>query len=442
MKFSSRVRMPGLVVQLRAALRDPSAKCAVLGVMDQALVSAANFATIVILGRFGSQQALGVYSLALTALMLLTMLQGQLITAPYTVYRQRFHGRDLAQYNGSVLVHQCIFAFVGCFVLALIGLLLTFQHSSVLLAVMLAVLTTAPAWLFRGFIRYVSFANLQFGTALLVDLLAVGLQLAGLAGLVWSGSLSAPSVYIVGGIASAAGCLMGWWWWRGCMDFRVQRSLIGSDWRTNWSFARWALASEMLGCSTPYVLPWILIHTHGSAAIGALAACVNICGLAMMFIVGVGHSLTPQAARAFANGGIPALRTTLRKTMLIFAISIGTFCMAALILGEWVMTSIYGPQFIGSGPTVSLLSFSVLSTSLAVVAGNGLWAVNRPQTNLVADAVTLVVTIVTAAFLVGPWGATGAAAAMLVGNTAGALTRLAILRLVLNSVSEPALSPS
>lgn len=419
---------------LWALWRSASARRGFLGVLDQAANSIASFATVVILGRCASQHELGVYSLALTPLLLLTNMQAELITAPYTVYRQRHRGPGLAEYNGSILIHQVVFA-----TLCSLGLLLGFvflwnrETASELTTPLLVLSLAAPCWLMRAFIRYVSFANLQFASAVVVDGLAAALQVCGLLiCTTWMG-LYASSAFLVLGGASAIACAY-WWTARRTLPFRPRRTHVLRDWRRNWCFARWALASQLIGCSTPFILPWVVAHTRGEAAAGLLAASVNLCGLAMLLVVGVAHSLTPQAARAFAEGGVGALRQMLARTMLFFTLSLGSFWVGAMLFGEAVMVAVYGPQFSGTGLVVSLLAASVLATSFAVAGGNGLWAVERPQANLVADAVTLLVTLVTALLLVGSAGVVGAAAATLCGNASGALTRLLILRWVLAGV--------
>jgi len=84
---------------------------------------------------------------------------------------------------------------------------------------------------------------------------------------------------------------------------------------------------------------------------------------------------------------------------------------------------LFGDEFAGSGAVVSVLSLAVLLNSLAVVAGNALWAIDRPQANLFGDFAALLATLVAAVWLVGSWGALGAAVAILVGGAVGAVVR-------------------
>jgi O-antigen/teichoic acid export membrane protein len=248
--------------------------------------------------------------------------------------------------------------------------------------------------------------------------------------------MTAAGAYVVLGIACAIP--VAGWWWRKNIDVAFAPQRFWEDWRQNWTFSRWSLASQIVGTLPAQVLPWCLAQAHGVAVTGVFAACASLTGIAMMFVLGMANALTPQAAQAFSQGGVPALRRVMRRTALIFAVTVGLFCITIAIGGELVMQLFYGSRYGGVHLAFALLSCGVLTNSLAIVAGNGLWAVNRPRANVIADVCILCVTVSAAFFLVGPWGITGAATATLLGNTAGMLARALIARRVLAQVARSA----
>ena len=73
------------------------------------------------------------------------------------------------------------------------------------------------------------------------------------------------------------------------------------------------------------------------------------------------------------------------------------------------------------------LAVGALLSSLSVVAGNGLWAIDRARSNFIADIICSIGMLLVAAFLVAPLGALGAALATLVGNAAATIVRVVIL---------------
>jgi O-antigen/teichoic acid export membrane protein len=175
-------------------------------------------------------------------------------------------------------------------------------------------------------------------------------------------------------------------------------------------------------------MPWVVALTHGEAQTGTLGACSTLVGLSNMFMMGLCNFLSPKAARAFATGGLAELQSILRKTAILFAASLGAICVVGFTLGETIAVAVYGEQFGDTGWIIGVLSLSVLANSMGVTAGNGLWAMERPSANFVADLVSLGVVIVATVSLVPLFGPLGAALATLSGTSTDAAVRLWILR--------------
>jgi O-antigen/teichoic acid export membrane protein len=119
----------------------------------------------------------------------------------------------------------------------------------------------------------------------------------------------------------------------------------------------------------------------------------------------------------------------------LFAATLGLLAVVAFLLGEQIAILLYGPQFAGAGLIIGVLSLSVLANSMGVTAGNGLWAMERPSANFVADLSSLGVVIVATVILVPLFGPLGAAISTLAGTASDALVRLWILRLTMREFS-------
>src|SRR5262245_13309989 len=395
-----------------------------LSVLDQAVVSGTSFATSVLLGRFASQEELGVYYLALSVVYFTRGVQEQLVSAPYMIYCSRRQGPALAEYAGSALVHQCIImlATASVLILALIAGLLP---DGVRAAFWLLVVA-APLMLVREFARQMSFAHLDLKRATLLDVVASILQFAVLFVLAITGRLTIVTTLATLAVASGLATIG----WLATNQQRMVARITAAinDWLHNWTFARWALASQLLACTTPYVMPWVVAVSHGEAQTGLLGACSTLVGLSNTFLQGLCNFLSPRAAQAFSQGGVAELRSVLAKTALLFVATLGGLAVLAFVVGEQVAVLLYGPSFAGAGLIIGMLSLSVLANSAGVVAGNGLWAMERPKANFVADLCSLGVVIVAAAILVPVRGPLGAAIATFAGTATDAAVRLWILR--------------
>jgi O-antigen/teichoic acid export membrane protein len=395
-----------------------------LSVLDQAIVSGSSFATSVILGRCSSREELGAYYLALSIVFFARGVQEQVVSAPYMIYCSRKQGAALAEYAGSALVHQCAMMLLTAAVLAA-ALALNLVSVELQAALWLLVLA-APLLLMRDFLRQMCFAHLQLRGALVLDAAVGSLQLGGLVVLAAVGGLTVTTT--LAAMAVAAGLPAAVWLTRTPQPMVGRLRSAVRDFAFNWTFARWALASQLLASTTPYVMPWVVAFTHGQAETGTLGACMTLVGLANMFLLGLCNFLSPRAARAFSEGGLAELQGVLRKTALLFGVSLGGIAVAGFAVGGPIAALVYGPEFAGTGLVIGVLSLGVLANSMGVTAGNGLWALERPSANFVADVIALVLALVATVVLVPRLGPLGAALAILIGTTADAMVRMWILR--------------
>ena len=392
-----------------------------LSIVDQAIVSATNFATMLIIARLCSQEDLGVYYLAWTVVVFASAVQNNLVSVPYTMYSPRRRGDQLSSYTGSTLVHQLAVSLVTVLCLLVVTVILSLGAAPAMLRLVGWVLLGAmPFLLLREYARRFAFAHLCPGRAVAIDATVAVVQLGTLLVLGSLGALSVPTAYAaVGGACAVASA---GWFFSNRRPIRLVAKRIAADWRENWAFGKWALACQLAGLGF-YLLPWILTLAHGKAATGVLAAAISLVGLARVFLFGLSNLLTPKAAHAFTAEGVSGLSRVLRKTAMIFAGSLGSFCLVALLAGNFLALAVYGADYAASGPVIGLLALATCIDALGITAANGLWAMDRPSANFAVDLVQWAVTMGAAACLVVPLGALGIAMAMVVGQTVGTSVR-------------------
>lgn len=417
---------------IRRVVAGVAARPSVCSLFDQAVVSGTSFVTAVCIGRMCSKEELGIYYLGLSIFYFVRGIQEQTVSAPYLVYCNRRRGSELATYSGSSLAHQGVLLTITlAFLLGLACLLSTGIGPAGLAPVAWVLLGAVPFLLLREYIRHFAFAHLSLPTAIAIDTSVAALQLGSLVLLAYFDRLSVGAVFAVMGgacaVASAA------WLLTKRHTLHFSRKRIVADWLHNWSFAKWALACDLVGYSAPYIMPWIVVAACGEMATGMLAACATLIGLANMFIVGVANYLTPKAARTYANDGLDALCRLLAKTAVTFAATLGAFALLVLVAGDYAAVFIYGPDYAGAGVIMTIYAVEMLATSMGFTVGAGLWAMERPSANFAADVCTLTVLLIAAACLVPPLGIVGAAVASLLGTTTGTLVRfLTFMRLIVS----------
>ncbi len=402
-----------------------------LSVIDQALVSGTSFVTSVILGRCTGREDLGYYYLALSIVLFVRGLQEQLVAAPYMIYCGRQKAADQPRYAASALLHQCLLSLVavaGLAVVAAMGWGPAGIRQSLLL-----LLCAAPLLWTREFVRQMSFAHLDVQAAIVTDLTITVTQLGTLCYLAWMGQLTVVSTLAVMGICCGLASVS--WLASGRQKFTLQWAAAWNDWCRNWTFSRWALASHVLACSSPYILPWVVAATHGERETGTLGACATLVGLSNMLLVGLANYLSPRAARAYAEQGLAELKRVLWQTATLFVVGLGSISICAFLAGHQVAALVYGPEFIETRWIIGILSLSVLANSLGVTAGNGLWALERPSASFFADLSSMIIVIAATITFVPLFGPVGAALAQFTGTASDALIRGYTLRRTLAEVA-------
>lgn len=433
-------RMICRVEAIKTGLIDPIFGKGAASILDQGIVSGTSFVTSVVIGRMCSKEQLGYYYLALSVVLFVRGIQEQLVSAPYSVYCHRRKGDDLASYTASAFAHQIVLsAFAVICLLGMVGVLSTGVGPTGLTPTVWVLLGAGPFLLLREHIRQLLFAQFRMISAIAVDATVAAFQLGTLMVLGQLGVLSIPIIYAVMGAACAIATVA--WFFGTRPRLRFERVRFFADWCHNWSFAKWALATQLVGCAASYVMPWILMLAHDEAATGAFAASCSLVGLANMFVLGLANYLTPKAAGGFAEGGVNELGRILRKTAALFAVPIGVFCLLTMVAGDQLAVFVYGEEYADIGIVIAVLSLSMLANSMSITAGNGLWAMDRPSANFGADLAALTVTVISAGVLVPSLGVLGAALATLAGGTTDMIVRLIVLtRLMANADVRPQLT--
>jgi O-antigen/teichoic acid export membrane protein len=417
-------------------IAQPAVRQGTLSLLDQAVVSGTSFATSVIIGRMcaNSKAALGIYALALSVVLLVRGIQTQVVSVPYQIYCHRHPGSARPSYLGSMMVHTLVVS-----ALAIVGMLIwaaalaSGMGPAKLAPVVWVLMGAMPLLLLRECIRYFTFAHLQFALAVAIDVTVAVVQLGGMLLLGLLGRLSPAAVYLVMG--AACGAAFVGWLIAGHTPFRFVPGQIVADWWQNWRLGGWALASFLLGCTTPLILPWILCNAHGEAATGVLAACMLVVGIANMFVLGLGNFLMPKAAMAFHRGGTKECCRVLWASAAIYAVVVGSFCLLLALTGDRLAILLFSSKYAGTGPILLVLALGVLANTVGMTAGNGLWAIDRPHANFAADVCVLGITLLLAFRLVYPLAVIGIAIAALTGTVVGSLVRCMTLLWCMRSIS-------
>lgn len=404
---------------------------------DQAIVSATNFLTGVIIGRACSKEQFGLYTLGFSIMLFVVNMQSALITSPYIVYSPRFSGRELTIYTTNTLLHQLCMSVLAVASLAIGSVILAAGHgppglASVVLtlAVVLAAITS------REYVRQLSFAWLTIRTAFLLDCCVAIMQLGGLLFLVSQGELSATRTYLVSG--AVCGLVTAGWFFLHRSHFTMPAGGAVADFRRNWLLGKWNLAGGLVLLAGIQVYPWILAFFHGNAATGSLAACLGVVFIANPVIIGLGNFLGPKITHAFAQGGTAEAHRIMIKATLVIFVMMSSFSVVMLFFGGTILQMIYGPRYAGFDLVVGVLAMSQVAETVSSPLVFNLFVMGRPDAGFKSYILALLITVTLGLWLVETYGILGVSLSLLAAYTAASVYRWAVYRKLVGTLNAKA----
>lgn len=397
-----------------------------VALFDQGVVSITNFATALVIGRVCGKPELGVYTLAWTLLSMSTELSGALITTPYTVFSPQLSRFRRSRYLGSMFVHQSAISIIFALTIA-VGALLGSWFGWVSHSLTNVFTITAGAVVFVGvkeFVRRVSFAELNIGSAFFVDAMACAAQIGGILLLFHLGVLSASRTYAVLCISSAAAAAIWLWLRRG--TFRFQSLLYKPDLIRNWRFAKWVLASGLLSSISRYLYPWLLAAFYGTSVTGAWAACATIVAMCNPAVLGISNYALPRISNIYARSGCAAMRKSVHRFSLLFFLLLFPVVFTLGAFGERIVTGVYGMAYAGSAAVLFLLGLNMLINTLTNPYSQGLFNLDCAKADTLINVLWVVLLFTVGIIAVRSYAATGAAAALLVSSSITAAVRIGV----------------
>lgn len=393
-----------------------------LALADQAMVSAASFATTVMIGRWANAAELGAYVLAVSLLVSLQAVQESLVTLPYTIL-QRDTSRAVATHSGSALLLSLSLSILAAAVIAAVAAGLPAwgaEPGAVSLA--WALCAVVPFVLLRELGRRFAFAHLRIAQATAIDAVAVVIQIVALVSLASAGALSAASACLALGAASGVGGVVWLYQSQGRIAFCADdaRRTVGESWR----LGRWLFVNQIIMQLQIYAPYWLTFLIAGSAATGVLSACVSVVLFASPFVTGLSNILTPKAVKAWRQGGGGALRRQAIHDAAILAAVTSAFGLFVFLFGEDMMAILYaGEAYRGLGLTVTTLAGALLAAALGLPPANALASIERPRPLVAAGLIGAVVTAALVTLLGWAWSLPGIAFGVFAGHLAGSLAR-------------------
>lgn len=386
-------------------------------VIDQALLSAANFLVGLLLIRNCSDEDYGHYVLGFTALLLLTGLQGAYIGGPLAVLAPRQSPERRRQMLAS-LYHQSG-RWTGRIALGLAllsGLLglggLLRPELAMLAAVYCAVMAFA---LQREYLRTGLMIYERPQAVLRADLIYVALLLGGVAVAALTTRPAAPWAFAAMAFAALAGGLLA------RRELARSPGLHGEElhglWRELAPLGGWAMAGWLVYWSFSQGYNYVVAGTLDLVAVAALNAVRLLLMPANLMVTGIKQLLLPMAARWHQSLGLdPMLRRLLVFAAAVMALSLIYFGLLWL-LRDWVFAVLLKKQFADRDEMLALWMLMFLISGVRDLLMTALLVRERFRSMTGLSSVAALSSLLTCWLGTVHYGAAGAILGLVLGET-------------------------
>jgi O-antigen/teichoic acid export membrane protein len=401
----------------------------VAAVADRVLLGAATFLTGVLVGRSGTPQEFGAYTLGMTIVFFAIAVQESLLAAPYTVHSREFADEAQRRYLGSVFVHLIILSATLAAALLAAAAVCYSDVSCTASDVLLTLGLVIPAVLVREFARRIDYADLHPRNALLLSGGVSALQLIMTFALFAAGRLHAASALAAVGVASSAGAAAWLFTYLKRMEFDARD--VRPAFRKNVTLGGWIFATQLSEMARIQTLPWLLAAIVDTAAAGLYAACYAISSLASPLIMAVSNIVVPQIAYQFQDGGPAAVQRFVRRTTTWLTAALAGYALALAAMSGFIVQWVYGDRYSDTSHALVVMAAAQVLVALNLPASRALMVLKRADLAFWSQLAGVAPTAVLAPVLIYWYGPVGAAYALLVGAAVKVVTTHGPYRAVL-----------
>lgn len=322
-------------------------------IADQMLVSGASFVTTLLIARFLGKEEFGRYVLASLAIWIVQNIQIAMITTPVTTFAMREPADRQPAYFGAVCAQQALFALattVPVYVLALSSALVVPSWRLDVIAGPLALVVLLGQ--IPDIQRRYFYLHERTPISFLLDLARFGTQIVALAALFMLGPAAADVslVFYIMAATAGLGCIVGWLFMK---RVTYDRATFVDVAQKHWSYSRWLLGSTLVNCAREGFVNISVGSLLGLTEVGILRAAQQLV-LIINIPLFVMHNLVPMSASlAYGERGFPGLLSYMQGFALRYFCLLCAVLIAIGLLGETLLTTVYGKGYAGHGSLVT-----------------------------------------------------------------------------------------
>jgi O-antigen/teichoic acid export membrane protein len=384
-----------------------------VSLIDQALTSAAGFAATVLLARWMPVSGYGAFAVAFTGYLFLTTFHNALLLEPLSVIGPARHAANLRSYfRAQLRVHGLLVWPLTGAALAAAWILSRLTPHSPLIGALIGGGLSLPVllllWLTRRMCYVLQCPAIAVGGSGIYFTISVGILFA----LHYFDSLTPLTAFFALGLGSLLGAILIF----RRVNFATESSEETTPWRValreNWNYGRWLVGSALFYSVSTTTQMFFVAGAIGLGAAGVLRAMQIPSMVMTQTMIAINLLVLPALSYDFGRGLYRHLR---RKAVLIsLVLGFAAICFAGfLALADARIEHIfYNGKYAEYARLIPILALMPVANSFCTGYSMALRASQKPYCDLVSNALSAVVAVLSTIVFVREWGLLGAAVSM------------------------------
>ena len=373
-------------------------------IADQGLISLSNFLLNVLLARWLSADAYGAFTLGFSILLIVGSFHGALLTDPMLVFGASRFTETAPAYLRALIFGHWILTLPVALVALGSGLVLHFLGAGVLSPALLGLAVATPLYLLLLLLRRACYVRMDPRRSAVASGLYLVVTLLGAFAAWRMTELSSES----GFLALAAGSLAssGWLLSRlGVAWSLPSRAEISEIVSVHWEFSRWALGTNVAQWVRGNLYVFILPIWGGLEANAAFRALGNLITPLTQPLVAISPLLLPAFVRARAR---PDFGGTVGRVGIFLAAGAVAYWLGLGLFNQPILDWLYDGKYLEYGHLVWAIGLIPVCFAVGGTVATALRALERPDRDFWATAVSAAITLTIGVLLTRAWGVAGA----------------------------------
>jgi O-antigen/teichoic acid export membrane protein len=381
---------------------------------DQAMLSAMNFLTAIILIKMVSRVEYGYYSIAFTVILFLISIQNAIINAPLAVLLVQKKSTQKREYVSSLCYGQYIAILPAagfCFVITLLLKFIGFDPT--LTAVVISICLAISGILLREFIRSYFFAEEKGVKVFKLDVLYLTIYFGFITITYLLLRISVDKIFFIMGLSALlAGLFFG-----KNIGWQLRSKPIKDSYTENWKLGKWALGGVIVTHLQNYCYLYFLGAMVGSTAVAEVSAA-RLLIMPLVFVqAGWNKIVVPHGSKLREQKKINLFFKHLIAVCLIIVFVMGVYITFLMMISGVLQNYLLGEKYANSFNYLVLWGIIFVIEFIVNNASSGLVVLKKFHAITKMNFLTMIITIGCAYFFIRSHGIQGGLIALIIGST-------------------------